>query len=315
MRKEKILICGASGFIGRNIFDFFATRNDIELIGTCLGDRFSADPRIIDADLTKKENVREVTKGVDTIIHAAAVTAGSKSVASVPERYVADNVVMNALLAEAAFLNRVRHFIFLSCMVLYPSRKEPLKENDVDLFNLHPHYKIGAWIKAFAEQQCVFYAGLGQTKYTSLRLSSVYGPYDKFDHRGHMLDLTVARATDPETKEISILGDGTAVRDFLYVKDLLSLLDLLIRKRNELEQHEVFNVGSGRTASIKELAQLIAKISGRNLAVIHDYSQNNIDTISIPDLSKVKSKLGWNPETNLESGLRQTMDWYTNRRD
>lgn len=226
MRKKKVLICGASGFIGRNLFETLSKRSDLEVYGTCFRDGFN-DDRLSDLDLTIRYNARVITRGADVVIHAAAVTAGSDAVESEPEKYIADNLIMNTLLAEAVHINKVSHFIFLSCMVVYPSSNTPLKERDADPSKVHPRYRIGAQIKISAEELCFSYSELKRTKYTMIRPSNVYGPHDKFSEKGHMLDITLAKALHPETTEISILGHGSASRDFMYVSDLVSFIEIV----------------------------------------------------------------------------------------
>ena len=141
--KKIVLICGATGFIGRNIAESFAKNNNYEVIGvynkrpiySCLNLKW------VKADLTKVEDIRRVVKGVDIIIQAAATTSGSKDIVARPYIHVTDNAVMNSLLFREAFENKVKHVIFFSCTVMLQSVEKPQDEDNYDAnLDLHPRY-------------------------------------------------------------------------------------------------------------------------------------------------------------------------------
>lgn len=310
--KKKVLVCGASGFIGRNIFEELFNREDVELLGTCFGDRFSHDMRLVDIDLTSQQNALDITSDMDIVIHAAAVTSGMDAVKNNQERYVADNVRINTNLIEAAHLNKVSHFIFLSCTVMYPDSSSPLREGQIDLARVHPAYFPFADLKVFAEKLCEFYSRQGKTKYTVLRPSSIYGPYDKFHLSfSHVLDATIVRVMNSkEGGEIPVWGTGKATRDFLHIYDLVRLIEMLIKSEHITYKCEVFNVASGVSTSIRELAEKIVKVSGKNLKVVCDTSKNSIDSQTSLDITKVCNYFLWGLTIDLGEGLKQTIDWY-----
>jgi nucleoside-diphosphate-sugar epimerase len=134
MNKEKVLVCGATGFIGRNIAESFAKRNDFEVCGTYLNSEPLDNPRskMIQVDLTSKEDVNRAISGTDIIIQAAATTSGAKDIITKPYYHVTDNAVMNSLLFRAAHEHKVSHVVFFSCATMYQSRDTPVKETDFD---------------------------------------------------------------------------------------------------------------------------------------------------------------------------------------
>lgn len=178
---KKILVCGASGFIGRNIFEALSKKLDSKVYGTYFNSQVPENEDLDWIDLTNKKYVLEATRGMDVIIHAAAVTDGSAAVNLDPAGYIADNIRINTNIAEAAYKNKISHLIFMSCSVMYPHSSKPLKESEADLSKIHPRYFMGARLKVFAENLCKFYAGLGETRFTIIRHSNIYGPYDKYD--------------------------------------------------------------------------------------------------------------------------------------
>ena len=180
--KKKMLICGATGFIGRNCFDFFSKSKKYNIYGIYNKVKpFKARGITwLKCDLRDETQVEKVTKGMDIVIHAAATTPGSKDVINQPFVHVTDNAVMNAYIFRSCFLNKVGHVIFFSCTTMYKSSKVPLKENNFDpRKDINPKYFGVATTKVYNEKMCEFYSGLGSTKFTAIRHSNIYGPYEK----------------------------------------------------------------------------------------------------------------------------------------
>lgn len=308
--KKKILICGTSGFIGKNIFETLSKRDDINVWGADIVRPLKPNPRLILADLRDKEWVKTVVGDKDIVIHAAAVTAGADAVKSNPERYVADNIIMNTNITDAVHMSSVSHFIFLSCTVMYQDSIRPLLEEEYDLSLILPEYFMGARIKVNMEDLCYFYTRNSKTIFTVVRPSSVYGPHDKFDLvQGHIFDSMIKRVADaPNGSTIPIQGLGDGMRDFVHVSDLIRFIELIIDRPSSY-RFNIFNVGSGVSVSIKELAQKMIGVSGKNLSVFCDRTQHNLANRLWIDIRKAKA-LGWQPFIDLEDGIRQTMEWY-----
>ena len=170
--KQKILILGATGFIGRNTAEYFATQSDFIVYGTYFNSSPLNHPDIqmLHADLTKHENVDRVIEGMDIVVQAAAITSGIKDVASNPHKIIADNAIMNSLVFRSAFDHSTPHIILCSCTVMYHSSDKSLRENDFDANReMYPNYFGGAWNKVYFEKMCEFYSRLGRNKYTAMR--------------------------------------------------------------------------------------------------------------------------------------------------
>ena len=144
--KQKILICGATGFIGRNMLESFIQNDNFDIRAVWHKDSdftefHNGNVEWVYADLTKAEDVKKVVDGVDIILQYAAVTTGVKDVINKPYIHVTDNAVMNSLLLREAFEQKVKHFIFPSCTVMYQSSDVPMKESDFDeSVDLYPKY-------------------------------------------------------------------------------------------------------------------------------------------------------------------------------
>lgn len=309
--KKRILVCGASGFIGRNIFEALSKNLNLDVYGTCFRNKFSDNPRLIVVDLRKKENVNEVTSGMDVVIHAAAVTDGLGAIQANPAQYIADNIVMNTLVADAARYNKISHLLFMGSSVVYPSKSIPQKEEEADLSLVHPQYFMGARIKIYMEDLCRFYSRFGNTKFTIIRHSNIYGPYDKFDlQRGHVFATTIKKVLSAsDGGSVVIWGEGKEKRDLLHISDLIDFIEMAIIKNLE-PQYNIFNVSTGMAISVSDLVKKIIEISGKRINIHYDPSKPNLGNQIMLDWQKAHTILGWWPKVDLNKGIWQTIDWY-----
>lgn len=312
--KKKILICGATGFIGRNVAEYFATKDEFDVYGTYFSSEPLNDKRIkmIQTDLTNKEDADKVMKGMDIIIQAAATTSGAKDIVEKPYYHVTDNAVMNSLILRAAYEHNVSHLIFFSCTVMYPQTDEmPVKEIDFDANQeIYPKYFGVGWTKVYIEKMCEFYSRIGNTKYTVIRHSNIYGPHDKFDlERSHVFGATTTKVmTVKDGGKIVVWGKGEEERDLLYISDLVDFVELAIEKQES--KFELYNIGYGNSISVGELVRKIINYSGKDVRIEYDESKPTLKTKLCLDISKVKNSLGWSPKVSLEEGIRKTMEWY-----
>ena len=312
MSKKKILVCGATGFIGRNVAEYFAQQASLEVIGV-----FHKRPQYenqnikwVQADLTRLEDVERVLKDVDVVIQAASVTSGVKDVFSRPSIHITDNAVMNSLLFRAAYENKVDHFILFSCSVMYPSSQQPLKETDFNAdTELHSKNFGGAWNKVYFEKMCEFFSAQGSTRFTAIRHSNIFGPYDKFDlEKSHVFGATIAKVMQASSPgKVVAWGEGQEERDFLYVSDLVEFIRLALE--NQKEPFFVCNVGRGKSISIKNMIQKVIRISGKDISVEFDKTKPSINTKVALDSTLAKKHFGWEPNVTLEDGIQKTLDW------
>jgi nucleoside-diphosphate-sugar epimerase len=316
MTKKKILICGATGFIGKNSLERFTQREDYEIraVYHIKPPLKEYDVEWVQADLNNVEDVKRVIKGMDIVLQLAATTSGANDIINRPYIHVTDNAVMNSLLLREAFENDIEHFIFPSCTVMYQPNSVATKESNFDGNQrlLSKYFGVGN-TKVYIEKMCDFYGTLGKTKHTVLRQSNIYGPHDKYDlKKSHVFGATITKVMTNDEK-INVWGPGTETRDFLYVDDLLNFIELALEKQESM--CEVFNVGCGYEVSIKELVEKIIKISGKDLKMEHDLSKPHIPTKLFLDCTKAKEMLGWEPKVSLEEGIKRSIDWWKANND
>lgn len=313
MIKQNLLITGVTGFIGRNLAQAFAKRDDFEVTGTYWNSQALNMPgvKVIKADLTKREDVERVVSGADIIIQAAATTSGSKEILAKPYYHVTDNALMNSLIFRSAFEHKVKQVLFFSCTVMYQSSDAPVKESDLDLNQpMNESYFGSAWTKLYIERMCEFYSRIGETKYTVIRHSNIYGPHDKFDlERSHVFGATITKVMQAqEGDKIPVWGTGETARDLLYVSDLVNFVERAIDKQKI--KFLLCNVGLGKAISVKDLVKKIINLSGKNLSIEFDSSKPSIKTKLCLNSSKAKEILGWEPKVSLDEGINKTINWY-----
>ena len=312
MVNKKYLILGANGFIGRNIVEYFSRQPNIELYGTYFQSKpfNQSNLKMLQADLRKQEDVDRVVKGKDVIIQAAAVTSGANDIIHNPHYHIADNAIMNSIIFRSAFEHSIPHVVFLSCSIMYHSSDNPLKETSFDANReIFPAYFGGGWNKVYFEKMCEFYSRLGRNKFTVLRHSNIYGPYDKFDlTKSHVFGATMTKVMTAKNGKIAVWGTGEEERDFLYISDLIHAIQLVIHRQSPA--FNLYNVGYGSSISIKSLVNTIIKILGLNLSIEYNTTKPTIKTKLCLDYTKINKELGWKPSITLEEGILKTMKWY-----
>lgn len=314
---KNILICGATGFIGRNLLDYYYKQGGYKIRAI-----YFNRPLIegydgvewVRADLRDPKKVKQVLQGIDIVLQFAATTSGSKDITSRPYIHVTDNAVMNSLLLRECYEQNIEHFVFPSCTVMYQPSSTALSESDFDGGEeLFPTYFGVGNTKVYIEKMCEFFSRLGRTKHTVMRHSNMYGPYDKYDlERSHMFGATITKVMTSKDGKVNVWGTGEEARDLLYVEDLVKFVDAAIKKQTT--PYELFNVGLGKATKVKDVVYKIVKYSGIDLEIVHDLSKPTIPTSLFLNCTKAKEILDWEPETTLDEGIVKTLNWYKNNR-
>ena len=315
--KKKILILGASGFIGQNLYLYFKKKN-YKVFGTYLNKpvKNSGKKNIFKCNLANYNEINSISdkiKNIDVIINAAAITSGAKDIINSPHIHVNDNAIINSNITKLSFEKKIKHVIMMSCSVMYPSSLKKLKETDhQDFQRIYPKYFGGAWMKIFMEKNSEFYSSLKSSKFTVIRHSNTYGPYDKYDlEKSHVFGATIAKTMNAK-KTIKVWGEGTEIRDFLYIDDLCRFIEMAIKKQNN--SFEIYNVGSGKGISIKDLVKKVIEKSKKQLKIVYEINQPTLKTNIVLDCSKAQKDFNWKPKTSLEEGIVKSINWYTKKK-
>ncbi len=308
----KVLVCGATGFVGRNCAEAFARDAAYEVTGVYRARPPFDHPRIrwVQADLTERADVLRVMKGADVVIQAAATTSGVRTTFTSPATQIVDNAIMNSLIFAAAQQFQARHVVFFSCTIMLASADAPQSEADWDPREpMHPAYEGAGSTKIYMERMCAYYARLGPTRFTALRHTNIYGPHDKFDlMRSHVFGATVTKTLTAADGRVMVWGSGEEKRDLLHADDLADMVLRVVARQTT--PYELYNVGLGSAISVRDLVARVIAASGRDLSIAHDLEKPSIKTSVTVDCGKALKELGWEPKVTLDEGIRRTLEWW-----
>ena len=313
---HNILVTGGAGFIGS-----FLTKKLVSLgadvrvaDNLSRGDTSKLDSvndsvEILPVDLTTQRGCIEATEGIDYVFHLAASVGGIHYIKEENVGGLAPSVLMNQFMLEAALINDVDRFLFASSACVYRQQHD-----DLNLFSeeqaipADPHSTYG-WAKLLGEIACQAYQTDTDLETCSVRIFNCYGPQESLDpessHVIPSLCRKVIEASDGDS--IEIFGDGSQQRGFIYVTDLVDgILEAFWKKADG----DPINLGnSAEVVSIKELAEMIIGISGKNLSLEYDRSKPTGTDKYACDMTKMKQELDWEPSIQLKDGLQRVYRW------
>ena len=310
-KKNKVLVTGGAGFIGTNLI-IKLLEEGVKIRATI----HHKDPVINDCrieyvrcDLRLEEDCVRAVKGVDYIFMCAANTSGAKVIASTPLVHLTPNILMNIQMLQAAYIEGVEKFLFISTNAVYPLTDFAVKEDNVTN-EFYDSYHIVAWMKRFTEIVCDMYSNRVKEKMKTIviRPGNLYGPYDKFDWEKSKVIPAIIRRAVEKHNPFEVWGDGTDLKDFLYIDDFIDGLILAMKK---LDESEPINIASGVSITIKDILHKVLRASNyENANVRYDTSKPAMIPKRMIDISLAKEKIGFEPKISLEDGIIRTVDWY-----
>lgn len=248
----------------------------------------------------------------DVVVDAAAKVGGIYANDSLSGEFIRDNLRIQTNLIEGSRLCNIGRFIFLGSVCIYPKfAKVPVEEKSLLTGELEPTNEAYAIAKISGIYMLRAYAKQYNFKSVSLMPSNIYGPFDNFNPEfGHVIPALMSKMAVPKQKSITLWGDGTPKREFLYSEDLADAIMFVLTSNLDAG---LFNVGSGENISIYELATLIAKITGFKGRILWDKNRPN-GTPNRPLNSEKINSLGWKAKTPLKNGLELTWEWFERHR-
>ena len=320
-KSDKILITGASGFIGSRLLkslyesgytDLRATSNSRGLRNDFVGCEAIEH---IKGDLQNADFCKEVSKSVDVIFHCAANTSNALDTKFNPLLHVTPNIEMNVNLMEQSWKNKVSKFMFISSNTTYPDMgDEPCREDmEVQTPDIVPVYKAVGWMKRYCETLCDFFSNQihDPMQCVIIRPSNAYGPNDKYDfEKCHVTPANIRKVAD-NLNPIPLWGDGTEVRDVIHVDDMVSGF---ICVAENVDEYDIYNVSYGLGYTVMEVLELIKEIEGNDNPIEFVNNKAPMIPVSLLDNSKLVS-LGWKPKYHLKSGLEDALRWYKENKD
>ena len=301
MHIQKILVTGSLGTIGTRLCEKLLEKN-YDIVGLDLKPNKwneKINKLTIIGDLCNKNTIENLPKDVDLVIHLAANARVYNLVLN--PSLAKDNFEMLFNILEFCRENYIKRFIFASSREVYGnSNKITHSEDKAYVKNCESPYtasKIGGEALIHAYHQCY---GIN---FIIIRFSNVYGMYDDSDR---VIPLFIKLAK--ENKDLIIYGKEKLL-DFTYIDDAISGVIKAIENFDRVK-NEIFNIASGRGTSIIEVAQLIQKYTNSKNQIIIEESRIGEVLKFIADISKAKEKLGYEPKTSIEEGIKKSVEWY-----
>jgi len=271
---------------------------------------------IIKADLTKFEDCKKAVKNVDYVFQLAALVGGVSFNVTHRGTLFTKNILIQTNMLEASRQEGVERYLFTSSACVYPSIcKIPISEDQcvVGVFDRPPERTNDAygWVKRMGELQAQYYKEEYGMKIAIVRPFNVFGPRDNFDpETSHVIPGLIRKAIERQ-KPFKIWGTGEPSRDFVFVTDTVRGMILALEKYTIADP---VNLASGKDIKIKDLADIILKISGyENVQLVFEKSKPLGQLVRRGNTEKAKKVLGFETKVSLKEGLRRTIDWYRNK--
>ena len=249
----------------------------------------------------------------EIVVLAAAKVGGIVANESALADFMYDNMMLEMNVIHAAFKNNCKKLLFLGSSCIYPRlAPQPMPESCLLTGELEKTNEAYALAKISGLKYCEFLNRQYGTDYISVMPTNLYGPNDNYHPtHSHVLPALIRRfheAKEAGLESVTCWGDGTPLREFLYVDDLADLCVFLL---NNYSGNETVNAGTGKELTIKELTEIVARVVGYKGKIEWDPSKPNGTPRKLLDVSKAKA-LGWTYKTELEDGIRLAYEDFLN---
>ena len=304
-KNSKIYVAGHRGMVGsaivrelkRNGYMNIITRTHNEL------------------DLCRQDDVERffAQEQPEYVFLAAAKVGGIVANSNALADFMYENMILEMNVIHSAWMNGCKKLLFLGSSCIYPRlAPQPMKENCLLTSSLEETNEAYALAKISGLKYCEYLNRQYGTDYISVMPTNLYGPNDNYHPmHSHVLPALIRRfheAKEAGHTSVTCWGDGTPLREFLYVDDLANLCLFLM---NNYSGNETVNAGTGKEITIKSLTELVAKIVGYNGEILWDLSKPNGTPRKLLDVSK-SAAMGWGYKTELEDGIEMAYEDFLN---
>ncbi|MGJ3240877.1 MAG: GDP-L-fucose synthase family protein [Anaerolineae bacterium] len=306
----RVIVTGGSGFLGRHLVAHLETLGAQEIIV----------PRSRDYDLREKSAVVRLLDdhpNTNMLIHLAATVGGIGANRQHPGIFFYDNIMMGTLLLEYARQYGVEKFVGIGTICEYP-KYTPVPFKEEELWNGYPeetNAPYGIAKKALLVQGQAYHDEFG---YNAIHVlpTNLYGPWDNFDHASsHVIPALIRKMLEAQEAghdQVTLFGDGSPTREFLYVKDAARGIALAAQ---HYDDPEPVNLGSGVEIAIKDLAELIAELTDFSGEIVWDTSKPNGQPRRNVDVTRAREQFGFEAQVDFRQGLQEVITWYREHRE
>lgn len=307
-QNKRICITGGAGFLGSFVLDALSLRGATNIFV----------PHIEEYDLVNPLDIQHVLdrSKPNIIIHLAALAGGIGANRARPADFFYINLMMGVQLMHEAWKRNVEKFVAIGTVCAYP-KFTPIPFREENLWEGYPEETNAPY--GLAKKMLLVQAQAYREQYgfnaIFLLPVNLYGPKDNFNlETSHVIPALVRKcmeAQDRGDNEVVLWGDGSPTREFLYAGDAA---DGILTATEFYNGVEPVNIGSGQEISIKNLAEMIARLTGFKGKLVWDTSKPNGQPRRALDTSRAFNYFGWQAHTGFEEGLRQTIAWYRQNR-
>ena len=246
----------------------------------------------IKSDLTRSQDCKRVSSDVNFVFMCAANSSGAAVIEKSPLVHVTPNVIMNALMLEAAYEAGVEKFLFVSSNTVYPPFTHPVKENEIFAGDPFEKYFPVAWMKRFGEIMCQIYSSKikNPMKTVVIRPANTYGPFDDFAwETSHVIPALIRKVVERHNP-VEVWGDGKEIKDLIYVEDLV---DGMLAAMVKINRFLPIKIEKANNLKIKYNKSMPTMIKKRLLST-----------------GLAREILDFSADTSLANGLKKTINWY-----
>lgn len=312
-KNKRVLVTGGTGLVGRPLVEMLIEEG-AKVMVVSLDDPSKAPQgvKFIKADLRELSNCLEVCKNKDIVFHLAGIKGSPLLNQKQPASFFVPTITFNTNMMEAARRQGVSRFLYTSSVGVY-AQAEVFHEDDVWKTFPSENDKFAGWAKRMGELQAESYMiEYGWDNIAIVRPANVYGPFDNFDPKTAMVIPSLINRAMSGENPLTVWGDGSPIRDFIYSKDVALGMLLAVEKGANVP----INLGSGTGITIKKLAETIAKnIPNGPVKIIWDKSKPKGDAKRLMDTKRAEKLLGFKPKYSLEDGIKETIKWYIKNKD
>lgn len=318
-KNKKIVVTGGAGFIGSHLVEMLVAEGAVVTVpvhtkqsSLVFLDSIKDKIQLVYGDLNDIQNCLVFTKDKDIVMHLAARVGGVEYNIKHSGSIFRENLTIFMNILEASRLNKVERFLTVSSACVYP-RFCTIPTPEEEGFKDKPEQTNEGygWAKRMEEFLSQAYAKEYGMKIAIARPYNAYGPRDNFDpESSHVIPALIKRVFDGENP-LHVWGDGKQTRSFLYVEDFCRGLLMMIEKHPVADP---INIGANNEISIKQLIELIVKISGKKIKIDFDTSKPEGQPRRNCDTKKAEKILGFKAQVSLKEGLKKTIEWYEKQR-
>jgi len=308
LAQQRVLVTGGSGFLGSHVVEVLRARGVTRIVV----------PRAAEFDLTDAAATRALfdREQPDLVFHLAARVGGIGANRSQPGTFFHSNMAMGLNVLEEARRHGTGKVVIAGTVCAYP-KFAPVPFREDDLWNGYPeetNAPYGVAKKALLVMADAYRREFG-CNFVMLFPVNLYGPRDNFDlESSHVIPAMIRKFVDARAageRTVTLWGDGTPTREFLYVDDAAEGLVLAAER---YDSSDPVNLGAGFEISMKELATLICRITGYAGDIVWDTSRPNGQPRRMLDVSRARERFGFTARTPFEEGLQRTVQWYAEHR-